>query len=230
MERGALRLGCGPHMSVSVVPHLFRAFLAQHPKVELQLVTGPDPLLLDELQGGRVDLLMMSLPVSAPAVEQAPLWRYEMVFVVAPCDPVANDPIELAKRPFILYQRAFVIEQAIRRFCIEAGFEPTLTMYNDQADSIKELVKLGLGISLLPLWSVSEEVRAGTLRILRLPNRRLFGETGLIYRRTAYTPAALRAIVEVAHDWLNWLPSAQDVLPIGPAPDANGALAGSAKA
>jgi hypothetical protein len=66
--------------------------------------------------------------------------------------------------------------------------------------------------------------------MLRLPNRRLFGEIGLIYRRSAHTPAAVRAIVEVAHDWPNWLPSAQDVVPIGLAPDANGALAGLANA
>jgi DNA-binding transcriptional LysR family regulator len=50
-----------------------------------------------------------------------------------------------------LYQRSVVIESAIRRFCVEVGFEPKVVMQNDQADSIKELVKLGLGISLLPL-------------------------------------------------------------------------------
>lgn len=214
VQRGALRLGCGPHISVSVAPHLFRAFLGKYPAIELRLVTGPDPLLLEELQDGRIDVVMLSLPVQDDTVEQVPLWRYEMVFVVAPDDPVENNPQELAKRPFILYQRACVIEEAIRRFCVEAGFEPLLVMHNDQADSIKELVKLGLGISLLPRWSVSEELRDGSLRMLRLPNRALFAETGLIHRRTAHTPAAVRALIEVAQEWPGWLPAARDVLPI----------------
>jgi hypothetical protein len=44
-----------------------------------------------------------------------------------------------------------VIEAAIRQFSVSVGFEPNVAMQNDQADSIRELVKLGLGISLLPL-------------------------------------------------------------------------------
>jgi len=213
VERGALRFGCGPHASVSVVPHLFRAFLAQHPRVELRLVTGPDSMLFEELHGGRVDVLLLSLPVQDAAVEQVPLWRCELVFVTAPNDAVGDSAEELAKRPFILYQRACVIEDAIRKFCVEAGFEPMLVMHNDQADSIKELVKLGLGISLLPLWTVSQEVREGALRMFRLPERQLFAETGLIYRRSVHVPAVVRAVVETAQDWPGWLPSAADVLP-----------------
>ena len=215
VERGTLRLGCGPHISVSVVPHLFRAFLARYPNVELRLLTGNDPLLFEDLRNGKVDLLMMNLPVDDPTLDQVPLWRYEMVFVVSPDDPVTSDPKDLSTRPFILYQRAFIIEDAIRRFCVEAGFEPKMVMHNDQADSIKELVKLGLGMSLLPLWSVSEEARLGTLRIVRLPNRQLFSETGLLYRKSTHLPSALRALVTVAHDWAQWLPRADAVTPVG---------------
>ena len=51
-----------------------------------------------------------------------------------------------------------------REFCVDVGFEPRVVMQNDQADSIKELVKLGLGVSLLPLWSVSED------EVMTLPN------------------------------------------------------------
>ncbi len=213
-ERGLVRFGCGPHISVSVVPHLFRAFLKSHPNVELRLVTGNDPGLFDMLREGSIDLLMMNLPVDDQAFEQIPLWRYEMVFVLSPDDPAVNDPSQLPSRPFILYQRAYLIEDAIRRFCADAGFQPRLVMYNDQADSIKELVKLGLGISLLPLWSVSEEVRRGNLCIARLPGRRLNRETGLIYRKSRYLPAAMQKLTQVAQDWKNWHPRAEDVSPV----------------
>ena len=206
-QRGLLRFGCGPHISVAVVPHLLRAFLKQYPGIEVRLVTGNDPSLFDDLRSGRVDLLLMNLPVDDDALEQIGLWRYELVFIAAP-DHV---PGGLSQEPFILYQRAFLIEEAIRRFCVEVGFEPRVVMQNDQADSIKELVKLGLGISLLPLWSVSEEVRRGTLQIIRLPDRHLFSTTGLVYRKSAHVPAAIRALVGVAHQWRDWLPRAGDV-------------------
>jgi DNA-binding transcriptional LysR family regulator len=215
VQRGSLYLGCGPHISVSIVPHLLRAYLSEHPNVELRLITGNDQSLFEDLYGGKVDLILMNLPVDGPELVQQPLWRYEMVFVVPPGDPAADQgtvsAAELSKRPFILYQRSVVIEAAIRKFCVDVGFEPRVVMQNDQADSIKELVKLGLGISLLPLWSVSEDARRGTLRLLRLSNRQLFSVTGLIYRKTSHLPNAVRALLAVAQRWPSWLPQAGDV-------------------
>ena len=219
VQRGSLYLGCGPHISVSIVPHLLRAYLNNHPNVELRLITGNDHALFEDLYAGKVDLILMNLPVEDPDLVQDPLWRYEMVFVVPPEDPAAEQTTitaaELSKRPFILYQRSVVIEAAIRQFCVAVGFEPRVVMQNDQADSIKELVKLGLGVSLLPLWSVSDDVRRGTLQILRLANRQLYSTTGLIYRKSTHLPQALRALKTVAHDWKAWLPQAEDVLPVG---------------
>jgi DNA-binding transcriptional LysR family regulator len=219
VQRGSLYLGCGPHISVSIVPHLLRAYLADHPNVELRLITGNDYMLFEDLHAGKVDLILMNLPVDYPDLVQDPLWRYELVFIVPPQDVSSNQKTitapELAKRPFILYQRSVVIESAIRQFCVSVGFEPRVVMQNDQADSIKELVKLGLGVSLLPLWSVSDDVRRGTLGILRLENRQLFSTTGLIYRKSSHLPQTMRALLSVAHDWKSWLPRADDVLPVG---------------
>src|SRR6266566_2071455 len=47
-QRGLLRFGCGPHISVAVVPHLLRAFLAKYPGIEVRLITGNDPSLFDD--------------------------------------------------------------------------------------------------------------------------------------------------------------------------------------
>ena len=67
VSRGMVRLGCGPHRSVSVIPHLFRAYLASYPNLDLRLFAGDDNLLFDRLRGGRIDLSMMNLPVDDSA-------------------------------------------------------------------------------------------------------------------------------------------------------------------
>jgi DNA-binding transcriptional LysR family regulator len=160
----------------------------------------------------------MTLPIEELGLEVDPLWQYEMVFVVSPLDPVSSlrtvTASDLQDKPFILYRRANVIEAAIRCFCDQVGFTPKVVMDDDQADSIKELIKLGLGISLLPMWSVSEDVRRGKLRILRLKDRHLFHLMGLVHRKTTYRPAVLSALSSVAHRWPEWLPLAEDIQPI----------------
>lgn len=91
-------------------------------------------------------------------------------------------------------QRTYLVEARIQRFCIEAEFQPRIVIQIDQANSIKELIKLGFGISILPLWSVSEEIRIATLQMVRLSKRKVINMTGLIYRKTLHVPAGVRAL------------------------------------
>jgi DNA-binding transcriptional LysR family regulator len=218
IKRGSLHFGCSAHTNNCVIPPLLRAFLALYPKIQVSVSTRDDGTLLNELHEGRVDVALMTLPVEELGLESDPLWQCEMVFVVQPSDPVSSLRLVTARdiqdKPFILYRRSEVIEAAIRGFCDQVGFDPNVVMDDDQADSIKELIKLGLGISLLPLWSVSEDVRRGKLRILRLKDRHLFHQMGLVHRKSTYRPAVLGALSSVAHRWPEWLPMAKDIHPI----------------
>jgi DNA-binding transcriptional LysR family regulator len=198
MQRGSLSLGSIPHLSHSIAPHLLRAFVPRHPQLEIRLITASDAALLEHLHAGKVDVLLMNLPVDAADLVQAPLWRDELVFVVPPGETAVSS------RPFILHRQAPA----------GAGFEPNIAMQNEQPGTIKELVKLGLGISLLPFWSVADEVRCGELGIVRVEGGRLFGVTGLVYRQSAHVPQALRALLETGRQWKTWLPRAEDVLEI----------------
>jgi len=159
----------------------------------------------------------MTIPVGDPELEDEPLWRYEMVFVFPPgkgrmrrSQPTIE---ELREMPFILYRRTVVIDQVIRQVCADLGFEPQVVMENDQPDSIIELVKLGLGVSMLPAWSVADEVEAGHMRVLRPPKPQI-NNYGLITRKASYRPKALLAFQEIARKWQSWWPMAKDVLPV----------------
>jgi DNA-binding transcriptional LysR family regulator len=98
-----------------------------------------------------------------PRSRQIGLWRYELVFIAAPEHPVTDYPNDLAQQPFILYQRAFPIEEAIRRFCVE------VVMQNGQADSMKELVKLGREC-LCSLCGAFRKTSGAALRMSRPPS------------------------------------------------------------
>jgi DNA-binding transcriptional LysR family regulator len=217
VRRGVLRLGCGPHGSITIAPHLLRAFLAAYPNTEVRLTTGDDQTLLREVRSGMLDVLLMTIPVDDPELENEPLWRYEMVFVFPPAKDrgaLAQPTVdELKEMPFILYRRTVVIDQVIRQVCMNLGFEPKIVMENDQPDSIVELVKLGLGVSMLPSWSVADEIDAGHMRMLR-PNKRQINAYGLITRKASYRPKALVAFAELARKWRSWWPMAKYVLPI----------------
>lgn len=214
-KRSLLRLGCGPHSSLRVIPHLLRAFLARYPNTEVRLATSDDRGLIRDVRLGLLDAIIMSQPVGEAELEEEPLWSYEMVFVLPPAakGQAARPRLaELNTMPFILYRRTVVVDSAIRQLCQEAKVSVPVSMENDEPDSIKELVKLGLGFTVLPLWSVADEVKRGSLRILRA-RRRQYHNFGLLFRNSSYRPRVLAELREVAREWKQWWPLAKHVEP-----------------
>ncbi len=210
-----LRLGSGPHSSLHIVPELLQAFLAAHPKTDLRFHTSDDRSLLRDLRIGVLDAVLMTLPVDDSELAEAPLWRYEMVFVLPPAKRGAVKRArldDLKTHPFIFYRRSTTIDTAVSQLCRASGFEPKVVMENDQPDSIKAMVHLGLGISVLPYWSVADDCRSGALRIIR-PRQRRLQTYGVLYRRSEYRPKILDAFLDVARQWEKWWTLAPYVAP-----------------
>jgi DNA-binding transcriptional LysR family regulator len=208
--RATLRLGSGPHSSMRIVPALLQAFLAAYPRTDVRFHTSDDQALLRDLRIGLLDAVLMTLPVDDAELGEIPLWRYEMVFVLPPAKKPDNKRLkleDLRSRPFILYRRSPAIDAAVRQFCRSSGFDPNVVMENDQPDSIKAMVQLGLGIAVLPYWSVGDDCKRGALRILR-PQVRQLQPYGVLYRRSEYRPKVLDAFVQVARQWGTWWPLA----------------------
>jgi DNA-binding transcriptional LysR family regulator len=213
--REVIRVGCGPHGSVAILPFLILEFVKQHPKIELEMRSADDNTMLTDLRVGMLDVLLISVPDDVTRLEQKHLWSYELGLVFPPTkmglfkNPSFND---LHKAPFILYHRPVLIDTAFQNLCRDLGYEPNVVMQNDDPDSIKELVMLGLGVSLLPIWVVAEEARRGKLRIVRLPKRRFY-RYGVLCRSSAYAGNAVGHFIKVAQQWKRWWPLAQHVEP-----------------
>ena len=213
VERRLLRIGCGPNSSVAVVPHLLRAFLSEHPNTDVRVVTSGDSSLLRDLQLGILDVVLMSLPAGEADLLEEPLWSYEMVLVAPQGSGTSAECIaRLNSRqiPFILFRRAVVTEMAFQQLCDHLDLEPSVVIESDQPDSIKHLVKLGLGMTVLPNWSVLEEKRKRRLSITRLKHGS-HHNYGVLSRRTGYRARAVDDLLKVARQWQVWWPLASSV-------------------
>lgn len=215
--RSLLRLGSGPHGSLRVVPDLLKAFLAAHPNTDIRFESSDDQALLRDLRVGLLDAVLMSLPVNDRELAEEPLWFYEMVFVGPPAKTSGGKSFTLnnmRNSPFVLYRRTIVVESAVRQLCRSLDFKPHVVMENDQPDSIKAIVKLGLAVSILPYWSVADDSRKRTLRVIRAPAKQLHAY-GVLFRKSAYRPRILDHFLQVARQWQQWWLLAEYVHPPG---------------
>lgn len=204
VQNGSVRIGTGATLSSYLLPSLIGEFRARHPEVEPYVQTGHIRELVDSLSSGALDALIL---VSSELIDQPHLvvertWDYEMVFVSGRrAVPKRCRLADLRDHPFILYKRGGLFESSIDAYFSEAGFVPRVVMRFDNAEAIKAMIRLGLGVSVLPMWVVQAELRRNALALIRQRERPLIGRIALVKRRTGYISQPVAAFLSLARGW-----------------------------
>jgi DNA-binding transcriptional LysR family regulator len=148
-----------------------------NPDLEFRVESGDTPELMDQVRNTRLDLAVGVAPDRQGGLELRPLFRDELMFVLAPNHPwAAGKPInaeELRRQPLILYRHSSFTAQRTKEFFQESEVVPNVMMEIGSIEAIKELVKLNLGVSILAPWTADRELSQGSLKMRPVGPRRL---------------------------------------------------------
>lgn len=201
VKRGFLRIGAGRSMSSFLVPRLLQRFHTKHPGIDITLETSGGADLINQLSSGYLDLAVVVTQdgIEGPALQIERAWDFEIVLVSARTPLSASDPFAgLSRSPFVAFSRGTAMETLISAYARSLGFQPQVLMRSDNTEALKEMATLGMGVAMLPLWSVDDELARGALHLLRHPRRRLMSQIVLIGRKSGYTPEPVKAFIELA--------------------------------
>jgi LysR family transcriptional regulator for metE and metH len=181
---GVLRIATECYTCYHWVPSLLREFSRKWPSVDLRIVAEATRRPLEALAEGRLDLALVSTPLRDRRFLGTPLFADELVAVVPPGHRLAGrawlKASDFAGENLILYTSPEE-STAFQKMLVPAGVAPRHVSEIQLTEAIVEMVKAGLGVSVLARWSVAPQVAAGTLRTVRLTRR------GLLRNWTAAT-------------------------------------------
>jgi DNA-binding transcriptional LysR family regulator len=202
LERGQLRVGAGMLACTYIIPPVLEKFKALHPRIDLEVITAPTDALLSKLNDNLIELGVFTLPIKHADLQVIPLITEEMVVVTSPKHPVLSqrskiNAEELQDYPLILFPREARTRNVLDEFFKEVGISPRIIMEAENVALIKPLVKIDLGISIIPLRSVSEELERGELHCLKIKNHRLIRQVGLVYHKSEYIPKMLAELIRL---------------------------------
>ena len=203
-DAGRVRLGTGSTFSSYLLPSLLEAFRRQVPDVEIVVETGKARQLLDRLARGAIDvaITLASRLLENPALQVQASWEFEFVLVTGGAQPLGPCALaDLTTQPFILHQRGSRLGELIDQYFAQVDFHPTVAMRFDHPATTKAMVQAGLGISILPIWTVAAELADGSLSRIAQREAPLIARTALVTRRASYTPRAVAAFTRMATGW-----------------------------
>jgi DNA-binding transcriptional LysR family regulator len=167
-HRGRLRIGSASAMvSADPLPQILKALRGTHAGVETSVVSGTSESLVKQVLAGELDAAFVSLPVEARGVQTELLSEDYLVAIASPRHPMAKQKIvsayALAGEKLILGERGGNTRRLIDQFFAQAGVTLKVTMELSRLAAIKRMVEGDMGVGIVPLQSVHEEVRSGSL-------------------------------------------------------------------
>ena len=183
--KGRLRLGASTTACQHLIPPVLREFKESFPEHAITLEPGDTPHLVASLLRQRIDLALTLEAEKEPQLEFHPLFTDELHFIVSALHPWALAgrvrPEEIPVQNYILYSKQSITFRLIEKFFRREEIVLNTIIEAGSMEATKELVKLGLGISILAPWIARKEIEDGSLIALPLGRRKLQRRWGILY-------------------------------------------------
>ncbi|OYD22653.1 pca operon transcription factor PcaQ [Oceanimonas baumannii] len=199
--KGKTRLNIGvlPTVAASVLPKAIMHFRTSGMDITLNLVSGPNTLLLGQLRVGELDLVVGRLaePELMTGLSFQHLYSERITFVVRPGHPLlATNPFNIQDihHFIVLYPtKESIIAASAERFLISRGVGLPPDRIETISDSFsKEYIRQSDAIWIISRGVVAREIEEGELMELPLDTRETLGPVGLTIRADTIPSPALQ--------------------------------------
>ncbi|MQY07522.1 putative hydrogen peroxide-inducible genes activator [Actinomadura sp. RB68] len=158
---GPLRVGVIPTVAPYLLPAVLPRLAADFPELELSVHEEQTEQITAELLAGRLDVVLLALPVPAPGVAELPLYDEDFV-LVAPAGAGLAGPLDrdvLNDLDVILLNEGHCLRDQALDVCRQVGARAAAATYATSLATLVQLVSGGLGVTLVPETALGVETR-----------------------------------------------------------------------
>jgi DNA-binding transcriptional LysR family regulator len=188
----------------SGLPTIIKAFQAQRPHGELDLVEQTTREQVNALREEESDAGFLFLPINERGLRVRELFTAPMIVVLPAGHRLADRetvPLrELEGEPHVIWARSGAprIHDAYVRACHEAGFTPRIIQEIERGESFLGLVEAGLGVSIAHASNV--QIQRPGVRYAKIVEPTVPLTLGLVHRHDDETPLLARFLETVEEE------------------------------
>jgi DNA-binding transcriptional LysR family regulator len=203
-ERGRIRIGSASAMVLTdELPSILKELRKQHPRAEISVMSGTSETLVDQILAGELDIAFVSLPVDARGIQTERLSEDQLVAIASPRHKLAKQKTisayTLAGERLILGERGGNTRRLIDQFFAQAGVSLRVAMELSRQAAIRRMVEEDMGVGIVPLQSVKEDVDKGKLVSWWIEGAEINWELGLAQLSGGYESPIMQKFVALAH-------------------------------
>jgi LysR family hydrogen peroxide-inducible transcriptional activator len=149
-----INIGAIPTVAPYLLPSLIARCRVEHPNLQIQVREDFRSQLVRGVLEGELDLAIAAQPVTNPRVAVEPLLTEPLLLVVGREHRLAQRPRivagDLAEETFVILGSSSSLAEQVQNFCGDHKITPHIGFRCAQVATVKALVAIGAGVSILP--------------------------------------------------------------------------------
>ncbi len=194
--QGHITIGTTTSIAMQILPRVLSYFQNQFPLIKTTIHSMTSSQIMASVENGLVDIGIAYLFEKNPALETSLLYYDTFELVVSPEHPLSHLSHTTAESlrdiPFIMLSP----DTAGRRF-VDQVFQklkivPHIVMELSSSEEVKRMVELNLGASIISKLSITNELRMGTLKMIKVDELEISHPVGVIIKSGRYLNSAMQ--------------------------------------
>lgn len=182
-----------------IMPYLLKDFLKKHPAVELKMDVTNKEQVIESLENNEVDFSLVSIPPKRMKLNEIELIP-NLLFLVAGNAFRSKRKLEVLKEienlPLIFREYGSGTRQTIESFLKANNLSIKNTMQLTSNEAVKQAVLAGLGVSIMPLIGIKNELNNGELHIIESENLPLKSMWQLVWLKQKRFSSAAQSFLD----------------------------------
>ncbi len=178
LHNGSLRIGASTTIATYMIPRYLGAFHRANPGVDLHLISANTRDIAEQMVAQDLDIALVEGPVDDKNLAAEP-WRTDVMKLIAAPDhafaldggPI--DPKRIENEVLIMREPGSGSREVVTQALAARGIEPQRTLEIGSTAAIKQVVAAGLGISIVSVVTVEDQVQLGRLKVLDLRDMKI---------------------------------------------------------
>lgn len=203
VARGELSVSTVHTAIPGLIVEVLADFRERHPSVAVRLHEEKSAEVVEAVLSGKVNVGVTYLPVAHDSIDATPLYEEELVLVVPEGDRPERFTMEMTdvgELPLIVPPEGFCLRLGIDRALHGIGAPVRTVAEVSSLDSICEMVRAGLGATLLPRSYTDRTSRMAGLSIVRLRGAVPLRTIGAVRRTDRHLCLATRAFLSALQE------------------------------
>ncbi|TMR41632.1 LysR family transcriptional regulator [Actinomadura geliboluensis] len=197
---GPLRVGVIPTVAPYLLPLVLPRLAKEFPDLELSVHEEQTEHIVAELLAGRLDVVLLALPVAADGVAEIVLYDEDFVLVAPPGFELGDEEVPreaLNDLDVLLLNKGHCMRDQALDICRDVGARAAAATYATSLATLVQLVSGGFGVTLVPETALPVETRrAPNLGLHRFAAPAPFRRIGLGFRSTSPRAEEFEALAE----------------------------------